>query len=361
MLFFLYGLCLIFGHKATNAQEQNHLFIGSQYHVGSVLAHTNEIKYIVNEPIRGGHINLTWKTNGSKYWHNAYRNPYYGVGFYHSNLGNIRHYGKIYGFYPFMIFPITDNQRKMFLNYRIACGYSFIDKTYDIENNLLNVAIGTHSNIYIHFGFEVSFQIIPDLYWDSDLNFIHASNGKVQSPNLGLNMGTLSTGLRYRIIQGQKVDEPEFKAPVYDQFFHELSWAFGVRTPGKYVYQRYFATSLVYDFGIRTSYKRSFGIGTDLFYDRSIRVSIKNDGREDVKDIQLYKAGLHIFHDIYIGDLIVTLQLGHHVYSKFREFTNLYTRTGLKYNISERLWTKFSLKAHYFNADFIEWGVGYRW
>lgn len=357
-------LFLAFTFLLITTQEawgQNHLFVGSQYHYGTMLAHTNEIKYVVYQPVHGGHVQLTWKTNGSKYWHKAYNKPYYGIGFYHSNLGNEKIYGRVYGFYPYFKFPITNNDRRIFLNHQVSAGYAFIDKIYDPDDNLLNLAIGNHSNIFIKFGFELSARLTPNLYWDNGFNFIHASNGKVQSPNLGLNMGTLSTGFRYQLREGDEKETIDLKTPTYNRFFYELSLSGGFRVPGKYVYKRYLAGSLVFDAGIRTSYKRSFGAGIDIFYDRSIPVSLKREGREEVRSKELYKIGLHGFHDIYIENLVITLQLGYHVYSKYTEFTDLFTRTGIKYHFSNNLWAKFALKAHYFNADFIEWGIGYRW
>lgn len=342
------------------ASQVSNISIGAKIHRGYLMAHTPEIKYFVEDYITGGELILNFHTTGKHYWQQAFRYPNTGIGLYYSNLSNNRKFGKAIGLYSYFKSSFGDSYSKFSFQYQVALGLTHITKKYDTDNLYLNLAIGTYNNVFIKFGFDTDIRLNKKITLVNSLNFIHFSNGKVMTPNLGLNIATFSTGINYQVNR-QSVPVKELKQPAFKKHRFEVYTSAGIKAPSKYIYKAYTAYSLTIDYGYRTSYKRMWGAGLDFFYDNAIKPAMiaKNKQYRGHKD--KIRMGTHAFHDVFIGDLVITLQLGYYYYNNFFEFTNLYTRTGLKYHFNKNISVKMALKAHYANADFVEWGIGYRW
>jgi hypothetical protein len=336
-------------------------YLGAYAYTGKVLAHTGDIQYVVDEGITAFDIQLQWQGTGEKEWQQLYRFPKYGVGLYSTSLGNKKYYGNAYAIYSFFNFQFTHERRRVIPAFQLGLGVSYHDRIYDIHNNILNVAIGSRLNALVKIGLIADYKFSERIAIQLGTYFIHTSNGKINTPNLGINMLNASGGVAYRLNTSYKGFERDslrtFKA--YNSF--EISLSTGLKTPSKFNYKQYPIASVVIDFSRRVSLKRAYGIGLDLFYDRSIEQAVKDRGFEYKGTAQLYRVGIHGFQDLFIGDLVITLNLGTYLYSSYFEFTNIFTRVGLKYFFSTHWYAKMCLKAHYGNADMIEWGVGFRW
>jgi hypothetical protein len=72
------------------------------------------------------------------------------------------------------------------------------------------------------------------------------------------------------------------------------------------------------------------------------------------------RIGLYIGHELFINDLSVEAQVGYYVYSPFDYLGPFYQRIGLKYYISNTIFTSMTLKTHAAKAEAVEFGVGVR-
>ena len=61
-----------------------------------------------------------------------------------------------------------------------------------------------------------------------------------------------------------------------------------------------------------------------------------------------------------IDRLAVVMVLGTYAYSKAKEDGPIYDRIGLRYYCKNNLIVNFSLKTHFANADFLDFGIGYQ-
>jgi hypothetical protein len=55
----------------------------------------------------------------------------------------------------------------------------------------------------------------------------------------------------------------------------------------------------------------------------------------------------------------ITGHVGTYLTARLYKYTRFYTRIGMRYSVSNRVFLNIALKAHYAIADYIEWGVGY--
>ena len=76
----------------------------------------------------------------------------------------------------------------------------------------------------------------------------------------------------------------------------------------------------------------------------------------------LIKTGVSISYGLAIGRLSFDFNYGMYIY-----FNNLdksdgafYHKVGLKYDITDNVFANITLKTHWGKADYIGWGIGYR-
>ena len=93
--------------------------------------------------------------------------------------------------------PIFKHDDKFSLNYQISVGGAYITKRFDIYENHTNRAVSTHANIFFRLGIDTKIKYNPRSEIIIELGGTHFSNGKIKSPNYGLNAGTISLGFNY--------------------------------------------------------------------------------------------------------------------------------------------------------------------
>ncbi len=345
-----------------NAQNSNTIFkdlyIETNYGYGTLLPHHNSIAFFLEERINTFDLKINKTTYGNKYWNQLYRYPVYGVGYYRSNLGNDDVFGYVNGFYSFFKAPIFGQTNKLNLSYQIAFGLSYITKIFDIETNYQNLAIGSHINIFLDFSLHSKIQITKKLALTNNIRFTHFSNGKIKSPNKGINLLTGSLGLYYQI-SNEIHPKTIMKLPdINTKNEYSLIYAAGIKTISRYEQGNFFASSLIFDYNRNYSLKARWSIGADIFYDETNNeIALKYE--EETSDMDPFLFGAHLGHDLVLGNLSLTLNLGRYIYEPVEQLLPIYSRIGLRYRIKNKFIANLTLKSHGAQASFVEWGIGY--
>ncbi|MFP4622065.1 MAG: acyloxyacyl hydrolase [Bacteroidales bacterium] len=331
------------------------------YNSGMIMPHVPAIDFITDEYISSFNINFLKTMDGDKLWENLYRHPNLGFGYYQSSLGNNNIYGKAYSLYGFFEAPLWKINPKFKLNYRMSTGLSFISKTFDIEDNIYNIAIGSHINLHFNLFLSALINITEEYKLITGFSLTHFSNGKIRSPNKGLNVINGSLGVRYYLRQPETFtkdfDEPEIRKKNH----FSLIWSNGLKDFNRFKDNVYYISS------VNTSYEHQYahfgkaGVGLDIFYNSALRNFREETIKNGVTNSALYRIGTHLSHDIIVGDFSLTMQLGHYLYNKAFYITDIYNRIGLKYYSNNGMILSLSLKSHNANAEFIEFGIGYLW
>ena len=351
----------LYAQEIKDTSSRN-FYLSAKLHYGFIYDHRNTVNYLLKRHSTA--VSLQWgiPTKGDKQWQIERNNPTVGVGYYCSDLGNYDILGIVNSGYGFIDVPFV-RKKKISLNYNIAFGLAHLSKKFDAEKNYMNRSIGSHFNVHINFGFDAKFKIGNRTELTTGLCFTHFSNGKIATPNLGINIASLYTGINYRFgNEVIKLQEIEKAKPIFEKHNeYSIIYSLGLKErypPGE---KKYFVTSLSANYERVFNYKRLAGFGIDYFYDGSIRSWLENAGNENVSETDLMYIGAHGSYGFIFGQTIISLEAGFYLYSSWKPFGYIYQRVRIRYKFSDRFFASIAVKSYLAKADFVEWGLGYYW
>ncbi|MFO8235212.1 MAG: acyloxyacyl hydrolase [Bacteroidales bacterium] len=360
------NIFIIFISSFLSAQEKDgkHLFnidgFETSYNDGVVMPHNETIDFLTRDYIRSFSLNFLYHTNGEKLWQKLYHNPQLGWGYSYSTLGNKKIFGDAHSIYSFFEAPVLSIHDKAQINYRLAFGLSYVTKTFDLKNNYSNIAIGSNINMYFNLMLNAAIKLTNDYHIFGATGLTHFSNGKVKAPNKGINTITTSAGLRYYFNHNTYRKKPEIEIPEIERKGKfSIIWSHGTTKYNRLIDKPFYISSLNASYERKYKHWAQYGFGLDAFYNGSLKIQIENYPDENFNKDALYRLGAHLSHDFLVGDVALTIQLGHYIYNKRFFITDFYNRVGLKYYFSDHWLLNVSLKSHYANAEFIEFGIGY--
>ncbi|MGQ1910557.1 acyloxyacyl hydrolase [Marinifilum sp. RC60d5] len=329
-----------------------------RYHYGVILPHHKSISYLVNDQISGIELNLGIVPNRDKNWVSLYKNPEYGIGIYHTSLGNDKILGKATAVFPYINFPIA-RKNKWEFNFQLGFGMAYTKKHFDPVDNYTNVAIGSKFNAFIKLMTTGSYSIHPKWNVNGGIEFFHISNGAISVPNKGLNAVTTNFGVSYYL--SNKRTHKKYTSINYSKLENEFSliWNSGIKQTGVKDPHKYYKTglSLSYLKGINT--KQRVGLGIDFFYDTSANRGNWNfEPKTGFND--RFSQSFFVSHELFIQKFIIVANIGVYTLYKTEPEKPVYTRIGLRYALGKHLLASLCLKSHLGKADYIEWGIGYR-
>lgn len=338
------------------------IIIEPKIHSGIILPFYDALTYLNKDDIYAFDISVSRPTYGEDFWEKLYRYPRSGVGFSYWNLGNNEVLGKAYALYGLINIPIFKRSEKFSINYQGSVGGAYLSKKFDVHNNHLNRAIGSHPNIYIRLGIDGRIKLSQHCELKIEAGATHFSNGKTKSPNYGINAGSVSLGLNYLYRKtNTTIQEPEIPG-LGKRYMQSVIYSAGIKVYDNLLGNRYFISSVAYNLEYLLSHKRRIGLGADFFYDGSISEALANEeGIPDKDFTKLIRLGLHASYAIRYKQLVMGIQLGHYLYSKYTDLSLVYSRISLRYLLTNHLIASVGIKSHMAKADNIEWGLGYYW
>lgn len=345
-------------------KQEGKYSVDVNYFYGNIVPHSEAIRHLIVAHPEGIIISANRRTFGSKEWEAFYNYPDYGLSFHYQDFKNPV-LGDMYGLYGHYSFYFL--KRSIML--RVGQGVAYNTNPYDRETNFRNQAYGMHlmPTTYFMLNFQKA-DIWQGFGVQAGLTFIHHSNANIKAPNTSTNTFAVTAGLHYSFGKSQenqyiprRVDSISFSQPVK----YNVAFRGGVNQSdviGSDQYP-YYAASFYAD--KRWCRKSAFQIGADIFWAKYLEEYIRFksisypeeniDGNTDYRRI-----GLFIGHELFINRLSLEAQAGIYVYSPFNHDGSLYQRIGLKYYISDQIFTSISLKTHAAQAEVLEFGVGVR-
>jgi len=346
---------------STMAQEipEKDIFTATiRYHYGIILPHHKSISYLVNDQISGIEFNLGIIPNQNKNWGSLYKQPEFGLGIYHTSLGNDKILGKATAIYPYVNFPLIKKNRWDF-NLQLGFGLAYTKKHFDPVENYTNLAIGSKFNAFFKLMASTSYNFHPRWSMNGGIGFFHISNGAISIPNKGLNAVTSNFGLSY-YLNGNKPKYKSIQLKNYkldDEF--SIIWNNGVKQTEVKDEHKYYKTGLSFTYLKGINAKQKIGLGIDLFYDESANRGKWNfDPKTDFKN--RFSQAIFISHELFLHKFSIVANIGAYTIYETKPEKPVYLRVGLKYGINKHFLASLCLKAHMGKADYIEWGIGYR-
>ena len=329
---------------------------------GNVLKHTPYVGHLMAGHPRGVMLSWNKKTYGEKEWQRAYNYPDYGFSLlYHDNqnpvLGDVYALSAHYNFY-FL-------NRHAFL--RISQGLAMATNPYDKETNYKNNAFGSRfmsANIFM-LGFKKD-DWIGRFGIQAGLLFTHFSNGRIKSPNSGINSYLFQVGVNYNVKPSRTYLRDSLTAHVRQPIAFNAVLRTGVsESPVANSGQKPFYHAGLYA-DKRISRKSAIQLGADVFFSQYLKeyIRYKSVAYPDQPPLDPetdYRRVAAVFgHELLINRLTVETQLGLYVYKPFKYESDVYQRVGVRYYFLPKVFAALSLKAHGGRAEAIETGIGVR-
>lgn len=353
-------LCCIFSSATLIAQSKsNGWSIGANAQYGFILSHRHNMGHLVRGHTPAFELTVSKQTFGNQFWQQHYHYPVIGYSFMFINLKNDTQLGNAFALFPHISFP-QNNQRKFMRYFRMGCGAGYISKIFHrIENNKNN-AIGSHFNVFISFMYGFRWKPQRNFSIDGGLSFVHFSNASVKTPNLGINVPTLQLGATWHFSDGHETLKKDSVTPVLDRKWkYSVIFSGGIKEIVPAGGVKYGIASLNAEAIKPVSRKSRIGIGLDIFYDVSMGEKLKRSNMDYSGIFAVVRPGIHAHYELMISKLSAFFDVGGYVYTRWKEDTYIYARTGVRYRIKENILIGVALKTHYFKADFAEWGIGY--
>jgi hypothetical protein len=341
-----------------NAQSYPNLNVSLGAHYGFLAYHHKNMRGMASSHIKGGELELSFRCPGNKNWHKFYRFPLYGINLTALNLGSPEYLGTGVALYPFIRFPLLGG-KKYQIHLRTGAGLGFIEKIFDPDLNNKATAIGSHVNAFINLRLSSYIRLYKGLVLDFGLGLSHFSNGGSKKPNRGINIPTLNLSLIYELGHKNEVIKDTTKYTyTKHRIFTILSGGFAqLSKPGG---KTYGASTLQAFYDFRATKKSSFGAGIDLMYFAGNREKFRRDSVAVGSPLENIQMGGKVFYQFNMHRLMLPIELGFYAYSKEKSVGLMYHRIGVRFQATDHLLLNLTLKTHFAVAEYIEWGLGWR-
>ena len=359
----LYFFVLIITTFSFAQEKKETTLLDIDFLAGNVMQHAPDLGHLVSGHPIGTMISLSKKTFGSQEWQSTYNYPDYGVYFLYQDFKNpfIGHnfaLGAHYKFYFLM--------RR--LSFKIAQGIAYTSSPYDKETNNKNKSFGTRLMANTDFILEYKKQnLIGDFGVQAGFFFTHYSNGKIKTPNSGINTYGISLGVNYNLdknlvyIKDTVSSKINYEEPIkYNFVFRTGVNESPIIGSGQYPFYH-----VGFFLDKRFNRKSAVQLGTEVFFTNTFKDFIKYQSvaypSKNIDPTTDYKrVGLFVGYEMFINRISLEAQLGYYIYQPFKYDIAVYDRVGLKYYFNKKIYTGFSVKTHGFVAEALEFSVGTR-
>jgi len=345
------------GEKGQNILS-NYSF-GADIHYGYVIAHHPEMWALTDGYFPSYEFSLLKQTNGKRAWQYLYRYPQIGISYRISNFGGSNYLGREHSLEPFIIFPIVKNE-KFQLGFKTGLGVGYLSKKFDRLENYKNLAIGSHFNASISFELKCRFKLGERVFLNAGISMAHLSNGTVKTPNYGLNIPTIFTGLTFKLnTKPVKYLVPDsIPYNKWKKNFRMMFWAASKQIDQNWNNQ-YMVYVLTADFSQYYCNSNRYLIGLDLIYDESVKYALELEGEKIENNKETIKLGLNLGHEFVLDKLSLYFALGYYIYSIDTTKGKIYDKIAVNYTITRNLMIGVALSAHYAQADYLSVGIGF--
>ena len=323
--------------------------------IGFLLAHRASMNHLPQSHFYSGEVIMNFHTNGSKYWHKAYKQPTFGVFGTMTYNGNKDVIGQAYGVGACVKLPFVSSERWAF-NSRLAGGIAYITRKFHLIENPKNNSIGTHLNLLVILGIDLQYKFRTG-YLSLGVDFTHYSNSGTRKPNLGLNIPSLMLGYGFHIKRGTEVKEP-VGGPAQKEWTLLLHSVFSLNH--NYNYQK----ELYPVFGINTYMSKRFGeksglsTGIDLIYNESNRHFKSSPANQTF--LQTFQIGAFTSYDLHVHCFVFQLGMGVYVYNPLNPNGLFFHKIGGRVELKRGYYINACVKSHWAKADYFELGLGYQ-
>ena len=365
LLIILFACSTVLAESKINSNDSTFRVIRATPHIGLVVPHHEDMVYFINNFSYGMDINYGI-TKYDQSWFQYLNYPEIGFGLFYNSFGNSDIFGYGLSGYGYIQNNFI-NSAKFSLRSKVALGLGFVNKPYHQDENPYNHVFGSTLNVYINLGLFARYNISPRWAISSNLSINHLSNGSIKKPNHGINTVTFGAGVEYAL---NKNSEPQLlgggRAPRSNARDVVFFMSIGRSQRSLYKPSYYPAMSLNINHLWWVSKKTAWGIGVDAIYYGAAPYEYSEDnsafsGNDDqFSNADKMYGCLFGSYNFRFNHTQIFVHIGAYVLYAIKPLLAIYPRVGVRQQILKNLYANFSIKASFFKAEFIEFGLGYR-
>lgn len=374
--------------------KNNNFMVEVRGHYGYFYHHHFEMERF-NKSYGAFEASFYQNTFGRNDWEAIYNYPYIGFTFYTSGLGNFNKehekLGHVFAVYPFINYPLIRGEQAQ-LTFKLGIGLAYLTEHFDQFDNFYNYSIGSHLNAAANLSFEYRQRITPRLMSVASFGLTHFSNGSTKLPNYGLNTLSGALGLAYYLRDPRlfltPAKRPEYHPFEFDKkrwFCVDLDYSIGFKDVSQTLggdtvfYQVHdLSTRLLAQFTQCSRGGLGFSFVLDLSdqclpdhgKDKDGNLYVLTSNHEThltdttrISPYQMIKPNLSICYDMTMSRMSFDFEFGWHL--KFSNITdlskgNIFQKVSCKYRFYDNFYANIALMTHFGRADYLCFGVGYR-
>lgn len=349
---------------SARAQSQDSARFGSwitaDIHYGYIMpVYSNSMLYLIRAHVPAMEFDYLYKPSGTQAWQTNYHLPETGVALFCAWLGNPGELGNMIGVYPFVNFHLQQSYTEaLYLRFGIGLGY--LPVIYNRLTNYKNDVIGAHLNAMINLRLTTHFYLSNKVRLEAGLGITHCSDGNFTTPNLGINLLTLNTGVSYCFNPHKVATRKASDTSRNPKSENEILAAAGIsqnEPPGGHYYG---AVTLTFDRYYALGKKSKLGGGVDVFNNYANISKLQSENIYLNSPLENTQLGIKAAYELTLGRLALPMEMGYYMVTKYQTPGNLYNRFGLRYYFGKHAIANLTLLTHFASAVYIEWGGGYR-
>ena len=364
----LFVLLLSISLFGFSQQENNHFSLQLDYFYGNVMKHKDKISHLAISFPRG--IVLNWsKKSENTAAKKRYNYPEYGFSFiYHDFQNPIL--GKAYALNINYTFFFGKKTNKNLFYLRLGQGIAYNTNPFDHETNNKNISFGSHLLANTTIAFNYRRKLGSGLDANAGILLNHYSNGAIKSPNTGLNLFSISTGINYNFDHKNPIDYTAIPVEDFDIIEKEpvkinLQFSGGINSTSNIAGKQfpYYVGTVYADKRINS--KSILQFGSEVFFSNYLKELIQFNAiafpeKEESGDADYKRVSLIVGHELDLNNFAIITQLGYYIYYPYDNEMRYYERVGVKKYLGKKWFATASIKAHLFLAESIDLGIGIR-
>ena len=369
IFFVLFFLLILIGSQARAQLSHRNYEMEARVHYGYMYFQNDQYHSALGRYSRhtpSYEFSLHRNTYGEHRWEVLHNYPSIGLTFYYSGFGNdsiSSELGKVFALYPFINFPITPGESSK-LTFKLGVGLSFLTNKFHPTENYHNYPIGSHVNAAVNLSFEYRQRIVERLHWVTSAGLTHFSNGATRTPNMGINILSVATGLSWYLAPPKDHIDKRLRPKNYlfefdgkQHFVTDYQYTMGFKDMSQQygTHQYFFVHDLAANFMFQISERDRLGLGVELVYDNSDKIT--------KPDWDLYlKPGLLASYEMLFNNASFMFNIGLRNNVPLNSSTFgmlLYQKVAARYYFNNNLFATIAFTTYDIKADFISIGIGY--
>lgn len=327
---------------------------------GFLMNHHPSMRHLVKGHFTSFQLGISGRVNGNSDWHHTYNFPYLGLDFYYADMAYPQVLGEAWALMPSISFRHKISNHFEIEN-RNALGLAWLTRWYHPVENHKNEAIGRGRNIALSLNLNGMLRVSPSFKIKFGAGLTHFSCGARVLPNKGLNIPSANLGVVYNF-RKQNADIGAHNIP---ERFQNESRTYAIPSFG---FRRIYPIggALHAEFGIQAAHvfalgnKVRLGPAFDVFHSYSDRELLVRNGSEEPSFGEMTKWGLAASYEQVFERLTFVIQTGFYVHAQMMNEGPVYNRVGFRYDLTENILLNLTLKTHLFRADYVEYGIGWK-